>query len=189
MPNDNIVRAIKKGTGEIEGVNYEEITYEGYAPNGVAVILETVTDNRKRTVSEFRALMTRMGGNLGEANSVAWNFERKGVITINSNGKSEDELMEIVLESGADDLDFNDDSSRIICPMESFSIVNKYIEEHKFDITEAKLEYIAKNIVNLNDVSSAQKVLKFIDAFEDHDDVQNVFYNFEIDDSIADQLD
>jgi len=189
MPNDNITRAIKKGTGEIEGVAYEEITYEGYAPNGVAVILETVTDNKKRTVSEVRALMSKHGGNLGETNSVAWNFERKGAITINTNGKTEDELFETVLEAGADDIEYNEDTSRIICPMENFAIVNKYLEENKFEIAEAKLEYIAKNIVNITNVADAQKVLKFIDVFEDHDDVQNVFYNFEIDDSIAEQLD
>jgi YebC/PmpR family DNA-binding regulatory protein len=187
MPNDNITKAIKKGTGEIEGVNYEEITYEGYAPNGVAVILETVTDNRKRTVSEIRALMTKLGGNLGESNSVAWNFERKGVISIKTNGKTEDELFELVLEAGADDLEFDEDS-RIICAMENFAIVNKFFEEQKFEIIEAKLEYIAKNIVNISSVEDAKKVMKFIDAFEDHDDVQNVFSNFEIEDAIAEQL-
>ncbi|MDR0926785.1 MAG: YebC/PmpR family DNA-binding transcriptional regulator [Ignavibacteria bacterium] len=189
MPNDNIVKAVKKGTGEIEGVNYEEITYEGYAPNGVAVILETVTDNKKRTVAEFRSLMTKHGGNLGEANSVAWNFERKGVITISTKGKSEDQLMEVVLEAEADDLEYSEDTSRVICPMENFAIVNKYFDEHKYEITEAKLEYIPKQTVNITDVSAAQKILKFIDIFEDHDDVQNLFYNFEIDDSIADQID
>lgn len=189
MPNDNITRAIKKGTGEIEGVTYEEITYEGYAPNGVAIILETVTDNKKRTVSEVRALMSKHGGNLGESNSVAWNFERKGVIEIKTNGKTEDELFEIVLEVGADDIEYSEDTSRIICPMESFAIVNKYLEENNFEICEAKLEYIAKNTVNLSTVADARKVLKFVDIFEDHDDVQNVFYNFEIDDAIAEQLD
>ena len=188
MPNDNITKAIKKGTGEIEGVQYEEIVYEGYAPNGVAVLLETVTDNKNRTLPEIRSLMSKHGGNLGEAGSVAWNFERKGVISISSNGKSEDELMEIVLNADADDLEYDDDTSRIISTMENFSIVNKYLEDNNFKIVEAKLEYIAKNIVNLTDVSVAQKVLKFIDIFEDHDDVQNVFYNFSIDDSIADKI-
>jgi len=189
MPNDNIVRAIKKGTGEIEGVNYEEITYEGYAPNGVAVILETVTDNKKRTVSEIRALMTRLGGNLGETNSVAWNFERKGVIVIKTNGKTEEQLFEIVIESGADDLEFDEESSRIICPMENFAIVNKFFEDKKFEVLEGKLEYIAKNTVNIATVEEAQKIMKFIDAFEDHDDVQNVFSNFEISDEIAEKID
>lgn len=188
MPNDNITRAIKKGTGEIEGVSYEEVTYEGYAPNGVAVILETVTDNKKRTVSEIRSMMSKYGGNLGESNSVAWNFERKGVISIATKNKSEDELFEFVLESGADDLEYDEETSRVICPMDQFAVVNKFFEEKEFEITEAKLEYIAKNTVNIASIEDARKVLKFIDIFEDHDDVQNVFSNFEIDDSIAEEL-
>jgi YebC/PmpR family DNA-binding regulatory protein len=188
MPNDNIVKAVKKGTGEIEGVNYEEIVYEGYAPNGVAVLLETVTDNKNRTVAEIRSLMTKHGGNLGEAGSVAWNFERKGVISIATNGKTEDELMEVVLEADAEDLEYDEETVRIISSMENFNIVNKYLEDNKFNITEAKLEYIPKNVVTLTEVNSVQKVLKFIDIFEDHDDVQNVFSNFEIDDSIADKI-
>lgn len=188
MPNDNIIRAIKKGTGEIEGVTYEEITYEGYAPNGIAIILETVTDNKNRTVSEIRALMSRNGGNLGETNSVAWNFERKGVVTIATKELSEEELFEIVLESGAEDLEYDDENSRVICPMEQFSVVNKFFEDKNFEITEAKLEYIAKNTVDIPTVEAAQKILKFIDVLEEHDDVQNVFSNFEIDDSIAAEL-
>lgn len=188
MPGENIQRAIKKGTGELEGANYEEITYEGYAPGGVAVIVETVTDNKKRTVSDIRSIMGKLGGNMGEANSVAWNFERKGVITINSAGKSEDELLEHVLESGADDLEFDEESSRVVCPMENFAIVNKYFESKSIEITEAKLEYVPKQTVNITDLSDAQKILKFIDGLEDNEDVQNVFSNFEIDDSIADQL-
>lgn len=188
MPGDNITKAIKKGTGEIEGVTYEELVYEGYAPNGVAVILETVTDNKKRTVSELRALMGKYGGNMGEPGSVAWNFERKGVVSIATNGKEEDALMELVLEADAEDLEYDDETSRIICAMENFAIVNKYLEDNGYNITEAKLEYIPKNIVNLTDISSAQKVMRFIDVFEDHDDVQNCFSNFEIDDSIAEQL-
>ena len=188
MPNDNIVKAIKKGTGEIEGVTYEEIVYEGYAPNGVAVLLETVTDNKKRTVAEIRSLMSKHGGNLGEAGSVAWNFERKGVISIATNGKTEDELMEIVLEADAEDIEFDEETSLIISSMENFNIANKYFEDNKFNIAESKLEYIPQNIVNLTDVAIAKKVIKFIDIFEDHDDVQNVFSNFIIDDSIADNM-
>ena len=188
MPNDNIIRAIKKGTGEIEGVNYEEIIYEGYAPNGIAVILETVTDNKKRTVSEIRALMSRNGGNLGEANSVAWNFERKGVISLSTNGVSEDELLEVILESGADDLEYDEETSRIICAMEEFSNVNKYLEDKHYQVTEAKLEYLPKTTVKINTVDEARKILRFIDVFEDHDDVQNVFSNFELDDKVAEEL-
>ncbi len=188
MPSDNITRAIKKGTGEIEGVNYEEVTYEGYAPNGVAVILETVTDNKNRTVAEIRSLFGKLGGNLGETNSVAWNFERKGVITIKSSDKSEEELLEVVLESGAEDLEYNDESSRIITPMEEFGNCLKYIEENGFEIEESKLEYVPQNIVNIDSPEAAKKVIRFIETFEDHDDVQNLFSNVEIDDEIMEQV-
>lgn len=188
MPNDNITRAIKKGTGEIEGVSYEENTYEGYAPNGVAVILETVTDNKNRTVAEIRALFNKMDGNLGETNSVAWNFERKGVIEVRNSGKSEDEMMEFVLESGAEDLQYDEENSRIICAYDNFSEVNNFFDKSELEISEAKLEFIPKDIVKIEDVAAAQKVMKFIDAFEDHDDVQNVFSNFEISDEVASKL-
>ncbi len=189
MPNENITRAIKKGTGELEGVNYIEITYEGYAPAGVAVIIETVTDNRNRTVSEIRAIFSKVSGNLGESNSVAWNFERKGVVGIKTNNKSEDELMEAVLESGAEDLEYDEEESRIICSMADFGFVYKYFEDNKYEIGESKLEYIPQNMVKINNIDDAKKVLKCIDAFEDHDDVQNIFHNMEIDESISELLD
>lgn len=189
MPNDNISRAIKKGTGEIEGVQYEEITYEGYAPNGVAIILETVTDKKIRTVSEVRALFGKYGGNMGETNSVAWNFERKGVVIIKTNGKTEEDLFDHVLESGAEDIQWDEETTRIVCPMVDFGNVMKYFEENGFEITEGKLEYVPKDTLNITSVDIARRILKFIDAFEDHDDVQNLYHNFEIDDSIADQLD
>lgn len=189
MPNDNITRAIKKGTGEIEGVTYEEYTYEGYAPNGVAVIIEAVTDNKNRTVAEIRSQFGKLGGNMGETNSVAWSFDRKGVITIETAGKSEDDIMEHVLESGAEDLQFDEDTSRIICEMTDFATVSVYFEENGFQIKESKLEYIPQNTVNITDPDAAKKIIKFIDTFEEHDDVQNVYTNFELDDSIAGQID
>ncbi len=188
MPNENIQRAIKKGTGEIEGVNYIEITYEGYAPGGVAVIVETVTDNKNRTLPEVRTAMSKNGGSMAETGAVAWNFERKGVINLNTAGRTEDELLEHVLEADADDLEYDEETSSFICAMENFAIVNRYCEANNLEVTEAKLEYIGKQIVNITDINEAQKVMKFIDALEDLDDVQNVFSNFEIDDSIADEL-
>ncbi|MCX8054469.1 MAG: YebC/PmpR family DNA-binding transcriptional regulator [Ignavibacteria bacterium] len=188
MPSDNIQRAIKKGTGELEGENYMEIMFEGYAPGGVAVIVETVTDNKNRTLPLVRSTMSKLGGSLAETNAVAWNFERKGVISINTNGKSEDELLEVVLEAGADDLEYDEEVSRVICAMENFSSVNKYFESNGFQVQEAKLEYIPKQVITIKDVAEAQKVMKFIEGIEDLDDVQNVFSNFEIDDSIADKI-
>jgi len=188
MPNENIQRAIKKGTGEIESAAIEEYVFEGYAPGGIAVILEVATDNKNRTLPEIRSLFSKHGGNLGETNSVAWNFERKGVITINTNGKTEDELMEVVIEAGADDLEYDQDTSRIICAMENYGSVNKFLQENKFDIQESKLEYIPKTTVKITNLELARKFMKFNDIFEDHDDVQNIFTNAEIDDSIAEQL-
>lgn len=189
MPSDNINRAIKKGTGELDGQNYEEITYEGYAPFGVAVVIETVTDNRVRTVAEVRAVFNKQGGNMGETNSVMWNFNRMGVFTINTNGKSEDELFETVIEAGAEDLEYDEESSRIICPMEAFNTVNTYLNENKFEITEGKLEYIASNTTPITSEDDARKIMKFIDAMEDLDDVQNVYANFDISDEIMEKLD
>lgn len=189
MPSDNINRAIKKGTGELDGQNYEEITYEGYAPFGVAVVIETVTDNRVRTVAEVRAVFNKQGGNMGETNSVMWNFNRMGVFTINTNGKSEDELFETVIEAGAEDLEYDEESSRIICPMEAFNTVNTYLNDNKFEITEGKLEYIASNTTPIGTEDDARKIMKFIDAMEDLDDVQNVYANFDISDEIMEKLD
>ncbi|MDQ1266525.1 MAG: putative transcriptional regulatory protein [Bacteroidota bacterium] len=189
MPSDNIKRAILKGIGELEGVTYEEITYEGYAPSGVAVIVETATDNRKRTVAEIRALFGRMGGNLGEAGSVSWNFDRKGVISFKTNGASEEELLELVIESGADDLEYDEEASRVICPFEQLMLCTKYLMDLGKDIVQSKFEYLPKTMVNISDVNEGKKILKFIEAVEDQEDVQNIFYNLEIDDSIADQMD
>jgi YebC/PmpR family DNA-binding regulatory protein len=189
MPNDNITRAIKKGTGEIEGVSYEEYTYEGYGPNGVAAIVETVTDNKNRTVADIRSLFGKLGGNMGETNSVSWNFERKGVINLKSNGLSEDDLMEHVLEAGAEDMEYDEEMSRVICAMSDFGTVSKYFEDSDLEISESKLEYIPQNTVKIDSLDIAQKVMKFMDTFEDHDDVQNIYTNADISDSIAEQLD
>lgn len=188
MPNENIKRAIQKGTGEIEGAQYEEITYEGFAPAGVSIIIETVTDNRNRTFPEVRSTVSKAGGNLGEPGSVAWNFDRKGVVTIKTAGKEEDELLELVLESGGDDLEYDDESSRIICAYEELINVSRFFEEHKFEIEEAKFEYIPKTEVELKELNEVKRVLKFIDTIEDMDDVQNVFTNYTASDELMEQI-
>ncbi len=188
MPNDNIERAIKKGTGEIEGVQYEEIMYEGYAPLGVAMIIEAVTDNKNRTLSEIRSQLGKLGGNLAESGAVAWNFDRMGVVNVKTNGKSEDDLLEHVLESGAEDMEYDAETTRIITPYDALSNVSRYFEENGFDIEESKLEYIPKNLVKISSVNDAKRILKVVEHFEDHDDVQNVFANFDIDDSIMEQI-
>ncbi len=188
MPADNIKRAIQKGTGEVEGVNYEEHRFEGYAPSGVAVILETVTDNKNRTYSEIKSQFSKLGGNLGETNSVAWSFDRKGVINIKTNNMTEDEILEKVLESGAEDMEYDEETTRIICAMEDFGEVNNYFSNNNFEVEEAKLEYIPQNPISITNIEEARKVIKFIDHFEDHDDVQNVYSNAEISDEILQEL-
>lgn len=187
MPNDNIKRAIQRGTGELDGVSYEEYTYEGYAPNGVAVIVETVTDNKNRTVAEVRSKFAKMGGNLGETNSVAWNFNRKGVVVVKTAGKSEDDMLEHVLESGAEDMEFSEETTRIITPFEGLNECSSYFEDKGFETEETKIEFIPENLVEISEVDAAKKVLKFVEAMEDIDDVQNVYANFDISDEILEQ--
>ena len=189
MPQENIKRAIQKGTGELEGAQYEEITYEGFAPLGISVILETVTDNRNRTVSEVRSLFGKMGGNLGDAGAVAWNFDRKGVVTVNTNNLSEDDMLELVLEAGAEDMDYSDDSTRIISAPDMLMACNKFFTEKKFEVIETKFDYLPKTIVKIENLNDARRVIKFIDTMEDYDDVQNLYSNFEVSDEIMEELD
>jgi YebC/PmpR family DNA-binding regulatory protein len=176
MPQDNITRAIKKGTGELEGVRYEEINYEAYAPHGIAVMIECVTDNRNRTVAELRHLITKHNGNLGESGSVAWMFERKGVVFVEKENHSEDEIMEVILDAGADDLRAEDTVYEIISSIENFEKVRKALEEKQYKTDSASLQYIAKDLVAI-DEKGASDVIKFLEAVEDYDDVQNVFSN------------
>lgn len=188
MPKDNIKRAIQKGTGEGGGAAVEEITFEGYAPGGTAVIVETMTDNRNRTVSEVRSTFGKAGGNLGENGSVIWNFERKGVVSIKTNGRSEEELMEIVLEAGGEDLNYDEDISRVITDMTELQSASTWLDDNGFEITENGLEYIAKTMNNVEEPKMAKKVLAFIEKMEDLDDVQNVFTNIEVSDEIAENI-
>ncbi len=178
MPQENIIRAIKKGTGELEGVRYEEINYEAYAPHGAAVIIECVTDNRNRTVAELRHLISKHHGNLGETGSVNWMFERKGVILVYKNNHSEDEIMEIILDAGAEDLKDENEFFEIITSVENFEKVRKAVETNNYKIENASLQYVAKNPLKLDEKSTAE-VMKFIEVLEDHDDVQNVYTNVE----------
>jgi YebC/PmpR family DNA-binding regulatory protein len=189
MPAENIKRAIQKGTGEIEGVNYEELVYEGYAPGGIAVILDVVTDNRNRTFPELRTLFSKLNGNIGEPGSVAWNFDKKGVITLLTNGKKEDELLEHVLESGADDLEYDEEESRVICGFESLISSAKYFEDNKFSIKESKFEYLPKTTLVISELNDAKKIVRFLDGLEEHDDVQSVYGNHEFTDEVYENLD
>jgi YebC/PmpR family DNA-binding regulatory protein len=176
MPQDNIERAIKKATGELEGVIFHELTYEGYGPSGIAVLVEVATDNKNRTVAEVRHAFSKSGGSLGETGSVAWMFDRKGVITIPVQGKSEDEIMELVLEHGADDLQTEEDFFAIYTSLENFEPVRKALAEKDLTIENASLQWIAKNLIEVKGEDS-EKVMKLIEVLEDNDDVQNVFSN------------
>jgi YebC/PmpR family DNA-binding regulatory protein len=182
MPNDTIDRAIKRGTGELEGVNYDEITYEGYGIGGVAVLIETMTDNRNRTVAELRHLFSKNGGNLGEAGSVAWMFDRKGQIIVSKDAKGEDELLEIALEAGADDMEGSDDVFEIYTSQESFDGVHESLKKAGIEPLSAEISMIPQNYIKLEG-DEAKKMLKLYDALDDNDDVQNVFANFDIDES------
>ncbi len=182
MPNDNIDRAIKRGTGELEGVNYDEITYEAYGPGGVAILIETMTDNRNRTVADLRHLLSKNNGNLGESGSVSWLFDRKGYIVVGKSSKSEEELFEIAIEAGAEDLKDDGESFEIFTDQEVFQDVKEAFETAGIEADVAEVSMIPQNFVKLEG-ADAQQMLKLYEILDDHDDVQNVYANFDIDDS------
>ncbi|MCA9754700.1 MAG: YebC/PmpR family DNA-binding transcriptional regulator [Candidatus Eisenbacteria bacterium] len=188
MPADNVKKAIQKGTGELEGVNYEEITYEGYAPHGVAVFLECTTDNKNRTAPEIRHLFSKYGGNMAENGAVSWVFERKGLITVAREGVDEDAIMEAALEAGAEDVKMEEDDVYEIYtePSELHTVLDG-MEGKGLDIQGAELIRIPTNTVTL-DERQAESVLKIIDLFEEHDDVNKVWSNFDIPAEVMEKL-
>jgi YebC/PmpR family DNA-binding regulatory protein len=188
MPSDNIDRAIKKGTGDLEGASVEEIVYEGFGPYGVAVLMETMTDNRNRTASEVRHVFTKHGGNMADPGAVAWMFDQKGVIQIERSKIPEEDLLEAVLEAGAEDVDTSDpDFYRVVCAVKDFQSVTGDLEKRGVPLGEAGLERIPKTTKELGE-DEAEKFLKFYEALEDLDDVQKTFANFEISDDIMEKL-
>ncbi|MCS7181489.1 MAG: YebC/PmpR family DNA-binding transcriptional regulator [bacterium] len=187
MPNENIQRAIKKGSGEEGGVNYEQVTYEGYGPGGVAIFVEVLTDNKNRSASEIRSIFSRHGGNLAGAGSVAWLFERKGLISIKKENVEEDKLMSIVIDSGAEDMKIEKDTYEVITDVENFENVKKAIEENNISIENASITYIPKNTVHLEG-KEAEHLLKLLDELEESDDVQNVYANFDISDELLEKV-
>ena len=186
MPADNIERAIKKATGELEGVIYHELVYEGYGPGGVALMVEVATDNKNRTVADIRHSFSRYGGSLAETGSVAWMFERKGIISLPEQNKTEEDLMNIVLDTGAEDLQLEAGYFSIQTDLESFEPVRKALIAAKLEIENASLQWIAKNNISIKD-DEAEKVMKLVEAIEDNDDVQNVFTNADIDEETINQ--
>jgi YebC/PmpR family DNA-binding regulatory protein len=180
MPKDNIERAIKRGTGEIEGAQYEELTYEGYGPGGVAVIVEALTDNGNRTTPEIRRIFEKHGGNLGTPGSVRFQFEKKGYFAVEKSAASEDKLMEVALEAGADDLQTEDpDAFEIYTTPENFEAVRQALESNKIPTLEAKLGMIPSTYVAL-DEAKGKAMMRLLEMLDDHDDTQNVWSNFDI---------
>ncbi len=190
MPNENILRAIKRGTGEIEGGNIEEVTYEGYGPGGVALMLSIMTDNRNRTAADIRHLFSKHGGNLGEAGCVSWMFRKKGLLTLNSEdiGMDADEFMLIAIEAGAEDVREDSGVLEVITSPEDFSTVKEQLENYGIRFDSAQVAMVPETIVDVNDLETAKKVLKLVDILEDHDDVQEGYANFSIPDDIMEKV-
>jgi len=191
MPADTVQRNIQKGIGAGEGANYEEIVYEGYGPGGTAILVNIATDNRNRTASEMRYIFSRNGGSLGESGCVAWMFENRGVLTINLEGKDldPDELLLAGIEAGADDVRFNEENVEIITAPKDLETVKNALEQAGYEIDEAENSMLPKTTVTLADEGQARQMLRLYDALEDHDDVQNVYANFDIPDDIMEKLD
>lgn len=180
VPNANIERAIKKGTGELGGANFEEVTYEGYGPSGVAVLVEAMTDNRNRTVADLRHLFTKYGGNLGESGCVAWIFAKRGLISIDRSKIAEDDLMDLVVELGAEDLSAEADVYEVLTAPESYHAVLGGLRNHEIPLSSHDLAMIPSTTVHV-DSGKAPTLIKLMEALEDHDDVQNVWANFDVD--------
>jgi YebC/PmpR family DNA-binding regulatory protein len=185
MPNDNIERAIKKGTGDLDGANYEEVQYEGYGPSGVAVLVECLTDNRNRTASDVRHAFDKYGGNLGATGCVSWMFDRRGLIVIEkSDSVSEEELTLQSIEAGAEDFNAEDELYEIVTTVENFTTVKDSLAKEGYGISEAELLYLPQNTVKLTEESEVKNMVKMIEALEDSDDVQNVYHNWDVPDNL-----
>lgn len=177
VPNDNIDRALKRGTGELEGMRYEEFTYEGYAPGGVAILLEIVTDNRNRTASELRYVFTKYGGNLGESGCVAWMFDRKGRIVVSGDDLDEDELFLVAADGGAEDLQPVNGVFEVVTAPSDVFLVRETLSENGYSVNSAGFTYVTDNLVDVKG-RSAKRLISFLNALEDHDDVQEIYANF-----------
>ena len=188
MPKDNIERAIKKGTGELEGAVYEEISYEGYGPGGVAVLVDCMTDNKNRTVADIRHAFSKSGGNLGETGCVSWMFEKKGSILVDKDTIGEEELMDKALEAGAEDVVEEDNVFQVMTAPDDFEAVREALEADGVKFIEASVSMIPQNVVDITEEKPAKQILKLLETLEEHDDVQNVFSNFDIPDEIMEAV-
>ena len=188
MPKDNVERGIKKGTGELEGVNYEEILYEGYGPGGVAVLVECMTDNRNRTVAEIRSFFSKAGGNMGESGCVAWMFDKKGSILVDKENVEEEKLMDLAIEAGAEDVVDDGNVFQVMTAPEDFDAVRESLEGEEVAFIEASVSMIPKNEIEVPDEKTATQLMRLLDNLEDCDDVQNVHANFDISDEIMEAI-
>ena len=188
LPKDNITRAIKRGTGELDPVELEEVLYEGYGPEGAAVMASGLTDNRNRTAPEIRKIFEVCGGKMGQSGCVSWNFDRKGVIEVASDAKGEEEMMEIAIEAGADDVETDEDVYRLSCSPEAFDGVLRFLSDAGLQTQHAEIEYVARDKITINDMNAARKALKLVDALDEHEDIQTVSTNFTIPDDILEKL-
>ncbi len=187
MPKENIERGIKKGTGELEGVSYEEANYEGYGPGGVAVLVDCLTDNKNRTVADVKHLFERHGGNLGEPGCVAWMFEKKGLIVFEKEKIDEEQLLDLALEAGAEDVDEQETEFEVIVSLSDFEAVKKAVDEAELPYTFSEVTMIPKNTVEVEG-KKAQQILNLMQALEDHDDISHVYANFDMSDEVMEAL-
>ena len=188
MPKDNIDRAIKKGTGDVDGVVYDEILYEGYGPGGVAVLVETMTDNKNRTVADVRHFFAKNNGNLGESGCVAWMFDQRGVISVDAEGVDEEKLMELALEAGAEDVVADEESFEIHTAPEDFNAVVEQLEQGGIKMNEANISMVPKNTIEVTEEKVASNLLRLLESLEDHDDVQKVHANFDVPEELMEKL-
>ncbi|MHC4069765.1 MAG: YebC/PmpR family DNA-binding transcriptional regulator [Planctomycetota bacterium] len=188
MPKDTIAKAIKKGTGEIAGVSFEEALYEGYGPGGVAIMVDVLTDNRNRTGPEIKRIFERRGGSLGTSGCVSWMFSKKGLITVSTSSAEEDELMEIALSAGAEDMENMGEIFEITCDVGAYDELKGALEEKEILTEVAEISMVPQNTVPIEDVEMAKKIVALMEEFEDHDDVQNVYANFDMADEVMSKL-
>jgi len=184
MPKDTIEKAIKKGTGELGAVHYEEVLYEGYAPGGIAVMADGLTDNRSRTAPEIKKIFERRGGSLGASGCVNWMFQKKGLINVRTEAIAEDDLLEIALAAGADDMQNTGQTYELTCAAGAYEQLRKVLQDKKIPIETAEISMVPQNMVPINDPDTARKILALMDELEDHDDIQNVYANFDIPDDV-----
>jgi YebC/PmpR family DNA-binding regulatory protein len=188
MPKDTIEKAIKKGTGDVEGVTYEEVLYEGYAPGGIAIMVDGLTDNRNRTAPEIRKIFEKRAGSLGASGCVNWMFSKKGLITVNTDAIGEDDLMEIALSAGADDMENIGGVYEITCEADAYDELKAAIDAKEIPTETAEISMLPQTMVPVEDAETARKILALMEEFEDHDDIQNVYANFDIPDEIIEKL-